>query len=56
VAWKNCDGLGRLGYLVCLPPLLGVLQNDMAPLIVDNSPFLDFLERSKAAKTGEAII
>jgi hypothetical protein len=50
------DGLLSRGHLVCFPPLLGVLQNDTAPMIIDNSPFLDFLERSKAAKAGEVVI
>jgi hypothetical protein len=33
-----------------------VLQNDTAPMIIDDPPFLDFLERSKAAKAGEVVI
>ena len=56
MGWKNCDGLVNRRHLICLPPLLGVLQNDTAPLIIDNPPFLDFLERSKAAKAGKVII
>jgi hypothetical protein len=36
--------------------LLGVLQNDMAPLIVDDSPFFDLLQGSKAAQAGEVIV
>ena len=47
---ETLNGLLRGGHLVCLPPLLGVLQNDTASMIIDDSPFLDFLERSKAAK------
>jgi len=50
------DGLLSRGHLVCLPALLGVLQNDTAPMIIDDPPFLDFLERSKAAKAGELVI
>ena len=50
------DGLLSRGHLVCLPALLGVLQNDTAPMIIDNPPFLDFLERSKAAEAGQPII
>jgi hypothetical protein len=37
-------------------PLLGVLQNDEAPLIIDNSPFLYFLQGSKAAEAGKVIV
>jgi hypothetical protein len=36
--------------------LLGVLQNDAAPIIIDNSPFLDLLQGSKAAETGEVVV
>jgi hypothetical protein len=31
------------------PTLPGVLQNDAASMIADHSPFLDFLQGSKAA-------
>jgi hypothetical protein len=37
-------------------PLLGVLQNDEAPLIIDNSPFFYFLQGSKAAEAGKVIV
>jgi hypothetical protein len=50
------DGLLSRGHLICLSSPLGVPQNDTAPMIVDNPPFLDFLERSKAAQAGEAIV
>jgi hypothetical protein len=32
------------------------LQNDAAPMIVDNLPFFDFPQGSKAAETGKAIV
>ena len=35
---------------------LGVLQNDTAPNIIDNSPFFDLFHGSKAAKAGEFIV
>jgi hypothetical protein len=37
-------------------PLLGVLQNDEAPLIIDNYPFFYFLQGSKAAEAGKVIV
>ena len=37
-------------------PLLGVLQNDEAPLIIDNPPLFDLLQGSKAAETGKVIV
>jgi hypothetical protein len=37
-------------------PLLGVLQNNEASLIIDNSPFLDLLQGSKAAEASKVII
>jgi hypothetical protein len=43
-------------HLMCLSPLLGVLQNDTAPMIIDNPPFFDLLERSKAAQAGIIIV
>jgi hypothetical protein len=39
-----------------LSPLFGVLQNDTAPMIIDNPPFLDLVQRSKAAEAGKAIV
>src|SRR5882757_3677025 len=39
-----------------LSALLGVLQNDAAPMITDNLPFFDLPQGSKAAETGEAIV
>lgn len=47
---------GRAEHLICLSPLLGVLQNDAAPMIIDNPPFFDFLQRSKAAEAGKVIV
>jgi hypothetical protein len=43
-------------HLIRLPSLLGVLQNDTAPMIIDNPPFFDLLERSKAAEAGKIIV
>jgi hypothetical protein len=43
-------------HLIRLSPLLGVLQNDTAPMIIDNSPFIDLLQGSKAAQTGVVIV
>jgi hypothetical protein len=37
-------------------PLLGVLQNEMTPMTIGNSPLFDFLQRSKAAKTDDIIV
>ena len=36
--------------------LLGILQNDAAPMIVGDPPFLDLLQGSKAAEAGEVVI
>jgi hypothetical protein len=36
--------------------LCGVLQNNTAPLSVDEAPFFDFLKGSKAAKADQVII
>jgi hypothetical protein len=43
-------------HLTCQSPLFGVLQNDVAPTIVDSPPFFDFLQGSKAAETGKVIV
>jgi hypothetical protein len=43
-------------HLIRLAPLLGVLQNDSAPLVIDNPPFFDLLQRSKAAEAGKVIV
>jgi hypothetical protein len=37
-------------------PLRGVLQNDTAPMIIDNPPFFDLLQGSKAAEADKVII
>jgi hypothetical protein len=42
--------------LICLFALLGVLQNDTAPMIADDPPLFDLLERSKAAEAGKVIV
>jgi hypothetical protein len=39
-----------------LSSLLGVSQNDPAPLLVDHRPFLDFLQGSKAAEAGIIVV
>jgi hypothetical protein len=39
-----------------LSALLGVPQNDAATIILHQPPFLDLLERSKAAEAGEVIV
>jgi hypothetical protein len=39
-----------------LSPLLGVFQNDTAPMIIDNPPFFDLLQGSKAAEAGKVIV
>jgi hypothetical protein len=36
--------------------LLGVLQNEAAPMIVDNSPFFDLLQGSKAAEASIVVV
>jgi hypothetical protein len=36
--------------------LLGVLQNEAAPMLIDDPPFLDLLQGSKAAETGIVIV
>jgi hypothetical protein len=43
-------------HLIGLSAPLGILQNDTAPVIIDQPPFLDLLERSKAAETGSVIV
>jgi hypothetical protein len=43
-------------HLIGLSPSLGVLQNDMAALIVDNPPFLDLFERSKTAEARKIVV
>jgi hypothetical protein len=39
-----------------LSALVGVLQDLAAPHIVDNRPFFDLIQGSKAAQTGEVIV
>ena len=43
-------------HLIRLSPLPGALQNDTAPMIIDNPPFLDLVQRSKAAEAGKVIV
>jgi hypothetical protein len=42
--------------LTRLSALLGTLQNDTAPMIIDNTPFFDLLDGSKAAKADEIVV
>jgi hypothetical protein len=42
--------------LICLSALLGVFQNDSTPMIIDNAPFFDLLQGSKAAETCKVIV
>jgi hypothetical protein len=42
--------------LIRRSPLLGVLQNHTAPMLIDNPPFFDLLERPKAAEAGKIIV
>jgi hypothetical protein len=39
-----------------LSPLLGVLQDDAAPMTIDNPPFFDFLQGAKAAEAVKVIV
>jgi hypothetical protein len=43
-------------HLIRLSSLLGVLQNDTAPMVIDNPPFFDLLQGSKAAEAGKVIV
>ena len=36
--------------------LLGVLQNDAAPMIVDDPPFFDLIQGSKTAQAGQVVV
>jgi hypothetical protein len=47
---------GLAENLIRLSPPLGVLQNDTPPMIIDNPPFFDLLQRSKAAEAYEVIV
>jgi hypothetical protein len=39
-----------------LAPLFGVLQDDAAPMNVDNGPFFDLVQGAKAAEAGKVIV
>jgi hypothetical protein len=52
---RDIDQLAR-SALTRRSSLLGVLQNDAAPMIVDNGPFFDLLQGSKAAKAGQVVV
>jgi hypothetical protein len=43
-------------HLIRLSPLLGVLQNDTTPTIIDNSPLFDLVHGSKAAEAGKLVV
>jgi hypothetical protein len=43
-------------HLTCRVALLGVLQNDAAPMIIDKAPFFDLLQRSKAAEASIVVV
>jgi hypothetical protein len=45
--WKGLDGFS---------PLSGVLQNDVAPMIIDDAPFFDLFQGSKAADADEVVV
>jgi hypothetical protein len=36
--------------------VLGILQNDAAPMIVGEPPLLDLLQGSKAAEAGQVVV
>jgi hypothetical protein len=36
--------------------LPGILQNDPAPMFIDDPPFLDLVQGSKAAQAGQVIV
>jgi len=42
--------------LIRFSALLGVLQNDAASMIIDDSPFLDLVQGSKAAEASEVVV
>ena len=46
----------RRPNLTRLSALPGTPQNDAAPMIIDNSPFLDLLQGSKAAEADKVIV
>jgi hypothetical protein len=49
--WPN--GAQTLRRLSALP---GVSQDDLAPMIIDDPPLLDFLERTKTADAGVVVV
>ena len=42
--------------LMSFSALLGVLQNDAVPMIIDHGPFFDLFQGSKAAEAGEIVV
>ena len=43
-------------FFVRRSPPIGVLQNDMAPESIDNPPFFDLFQGSKAAEAGKVVV
>jgi hypothetical protein len=43
-------------HLMHRSSLLGVLQNNTAPMTIDKPPFFDLLQGSKAAEAGKVIV
>jgi hypothetical protein len=46
----------RVKHLTHRAALLGVLQYEAAPMLIDNSPFFDLLQGSKAAEAGIIVV
>jgi hypothetical protein len=36
--------------------LFGVLQNDTAPMVINERPFFDFIQGSKTTEAGKVIV
>ena len=59
--WRELAGQARRRdllqpLLTGLSALFGVPQNDTAPLMIDEAPFLDLLESTKAAEADQVIV
>jgi hypothetical protein len=52
----NLARLASKSSLIGRSALLGILQNDAAPLIICNCPFFDLLQGSKTARAGKIVI
>jgi hypothetical protein len=46
---------GEFGGDAQVAPALGVVQDDAAPMFVDNRPFFDLFQRAKATKADKVI-